>query len=215
MASSRASSSTIRGPSWSHDEILALIRVWSDQSIQGLLGDNPTRTADIYKKIAEGLEREAGYQRTPKQCKDKLKNLKQFYKDVKDGHERSGYNRDNWPYFELIDAILGDRPATRPPVVVDTTIQAVSDGSPEQRSTSSTSRSTARSNSSVDVIPPVDCEDCGGDIDDIEDGVEEQEEGAEEGQPTTSGTTAGQRRSSSARGLPTSKRAKKTGIERA
>ena len=133
-----------------------------------------------------------------------------------------GYNRDNWPYFELIDAILGDRPATRPPVVVDTTIQAVSDGSPEQ-STSSTPRSTARSNSSVDVIPPVDCEDCGGDIDDIEDGVEDgveeqeegAEEGAEEGQPTTSGTTAGQRRSSSAQGLPTSKRAKKTGIERA
>ena len=67
----------------------------------------------------------------------------------------------------------------------------------------------------MDVIPPVDCEDCGGDIDDIEDGVEEQEEGAEEGQPTTSGTIAGHRRSSSARGLPTSKRAKKTGIERA
>ena len=85
---------------------------------------------------------------------------------MKDGYERSGYNRDNWPYFELIDAILGDRPATRPPVVVDTTIQAVS----EQRSTSSTPSSTARSNSSVDVIPPVDCEDCGGDIDDIEDG---------------------------------------------
>ena len=140
MASSCASSSNIRGPSWSHDKILALIRVWSDQSIQGLLGDNPTRTADIYKKIEEGLEREAGYQRTPKQCKDKLKNLKQFYKDVKDGHKRSGYNRDNWPYFELIDAILGDRPATRPPVVVDTTIRAVSDGSPEQRSTSSTPR---------------------------------------------------------------------------
>jgi hypothetical protein len=90
MASSRASSSNIRGPSWSHEEILALIRVWSDQSIQSLLGD----------------------QRTPKQCKDKLKNLKQFYKDVKDGHERSGYSRDNWPYFELIDAVMGDRPAT-------------------------------------------------------------------------------------------------------
>jgi hypothetical protein len=70
----------------------------------------------------------------------------------------------------------------------------------------------------VDVTPPVDCEDCVGDNDDIEDGVEEQEEeGTEEEQPTTSGTAAGQRRSSSAptRGLPTSKRAKKTGIERA
>ena len=81
---------------------------------------------------------------------------------------------------------------------MDTTIQAVSDGSPEQRSTSSTPRSTARSNSSVDVIPPVDCEDCGDDIDDIEEWVGEQEEGAEEEQPTTSGTAAGQRRSSCA-----------------
>ena len=71
MASSRVSSSNIHGPSWSHDEIFVLIRVWSDQLIQGLLGDNPTRMADIIcKTTVEDLEREVGYQRTPKQCKD-------------------------------------------------------------------------------------------------------------------------------------------------
>ena len=89
-------------------------------------------------------------------AKTNLKNLKQFYKDVKNGHERSGYNRDNWPYFELIDAILGDRPATRPPVVVDTTIQAVSDGSPEQRSTSSTPRHRCRNQGGTrGMCPPL------------------------------------------------------------
>ena len=36
------------------------------------------------------------YQRSPKQCKDNLKNLRQFYKELKDGHERSAFNRDKW-----------------------------------------------------------------------------------------------------------------------
>ena len=99
MASSRA-------PSWSHEEILALIRIWSDQSIQDRL-DGATRIADINKRIAEKLEQEGGFHRSPKQCKDKLKNLRQFYKDIKDGHSRSGCNRDNWPYFDSMDAVLG------------------------------------------------------------------------------------------------------------
>ena len=32
------------------------------------------------------------------------------------------YNK--WPYYDLIDTVLGDRPATRPPVVIDTTLQS-------------------------------------------------------------------------------------------
>ena len=75
--------------SWTHEEILALICVWSDQSIQDKL-DGATRTADIYRQISERLERDSDYKRTPKQCKEKLKNLRQFYKEIKDGHNNTG-----------------------------------------------------------------------------------------------------------------------------
>ena len=70
--------------------------------------------------ISECL-RIAGFHRTWKQCKDKMKNLKQYYKDLKDGHNRSGNDRSNWPYYDLIDSVLADRPSTRPRHVIDTT----------------------------------------------------------------------------------------------
>ena len=100
-------------------KILALIRIWSDSTVQSRL-DGASRTADIWGDVA-GRLRAAGFDRTSKQCKDKMKNLKQYYKDLKDGHNRSGHDRSNWPYYDLMDDVLGDRPSTRPRNVIDTT----------------------------------------------------------------------------------------------
>ena len=61
------------------EQILALLRVWSDQSIQDML-DGATRTADIYRRIVDCLLQEGSFQRRPKQYKDKIKSLWQFYK---------------------------------------------------------------------------------------------------------------------------------------
>ena len=101
-----------RGQTWTHKEILALIRIWSDSTVQSQL-DGALRTADIWGNVAGQLQA-AGCNRTSKQCKDKMKNLKQYYKDLLDGHNRSGHDRSNWPYYDLIDDVLVDRPSTRP-----------------------------------------------------------------------------------------------------
>ena len=195
MASSRA-------PSWSHEEILAVIRVWSDQTIQVML-DGATRNADIYKKIAERLEQEGGFQRTHKQCKEKLKNLRQFYKDLKDGHNRSGFNRDNWPYYDLIDAVLGDRPATRPQSLVDTT--SLQPSPPEEEGNTATELGPDTPSISTPCsgrTPSTDDHnsDNGGD-----DGDNVQEPSVQAGQP----------RAAMVRGAPARKRSKKAGIETA
>ena len=108
-----------RGQTWTHEEILALIRIWSDSAIQSRL-DGASRTADIWQDVA-GRISAAGFRRTSKQCNDKMKNLKQDYKSFKDGHNRSGHDRSNWPYYDLMDDVLGDRPATRPRTIIDTT----------------------------------------------------------------------------------------------
>ena len=50
-----------------------------------------------------------------------MKNLKQYYKDLKDGHNRSGHDCSNWPYYDLMDDVLANRPATRPRNIIDTT----------------------------------------------------------------------------------------------
>ena len=64
--------------------------------------------------------REAGYERTYQQCRDKIKKLKGEYKKEKDRHNKTGEERTTWDYFDAMDSILGHRPATRPPIVIDT-----------------------------------------------------------------------------------------------
>ena len=90
-----------------------------DSAIQSRL-DGASRTADIWQDVV-GQISAAGFRRTSKQCNDKMKNLKQDYKNFKDGHNRSGHDRSNWPYYDLMDDVLGDRPATRPRTIIDTT----------------------------------------------------------------------------------------------
>ena len=72
-----------------------------------------------------------------------MKNLKQYYKDLKDGHNRSGHDRSDWPYYDLMDGVLADRPATRPRSVIDTTQSAPT-------STSSASASPSNDGNSME-----------------------------------------------------------------
>ena len=49
----------------------------------------------------------------------KVKNLKQDYKIVKDHNGVTGNGRQTCKFFEKLDAILGHRPASTPPVLLD------------------------------------------------------------------------------------------------
>ena len=61
---------------------------------------------------------ESGFERTFQQCRDKLKKLKSEYRKLKGKTGES--KRKDWDFFEAMDAILGTKPVTQPPVVVDT-----------------------------------------------------------------------------------------------
>ena len=78
------------------------------------------RNQDVYEKISSELS-EAGFSRTYQQCCEKLKKLKCEYKRIKDKRNKTGEGRyPEWDYFDAIDAVLRDRPATEPAVVIDT-----------------------------------------------------------------------------------------------
>ena len=62
-----------RGRTWSKDEIRGLIAAWSDEEIQRELSD-VYRNEAVHKKIANELPK-AGYSRSSKQCRDKIKQL--------------------------------------------------------------------------------------------------------------------------------------------
>ena len=96
---------------WSRDEILILIEVWGDDIIQAQL-NGCKRNQDIFDKISSALL-ETGFVRSGSQCRDKTKKLRGEYHKVKDKRDKTD---PEWDYF---DAILGHRPATRPPVVVN------------------------------------------------------------------------------------------------
>ena len=82
-----ASPSSSCGVTWSHKEILALIRIWCDQNSL----NKSKRHTETYKKLTDELM-QAGCSRTKKQVTDKIKTLCQFYKDIEDSHKRSDYD---------------------------------------------------------------------------------------------------------------------------
>ena len=105
-----------RGSSWSDNELTALISIWGEAGVQQQL-DGATRNRAIYEKIAKGM-RDAGFPRDWKQCKSKIKNMKQDYKKIKDHNTITGNGRQTSKFFDRLDCILGHRPASVPVVVL-------------------------------------------------------------------------------------------------
>ena len=106
-----------KGTCWSDDEVKALLSVWREASIQKEL-DGAVRNKATFVKIAKRLQ-DAGFEKDWVQCRAKVKNLKTLYKKVKDSNARSGRARIVCQHFEQLDAILGARPATEPPEVIE------------------------------------------------------------------------------------------------
>ena len=73
----------------------------------------------IYDEIARKM-REQGYNRDTEQCRNKVKNLKKHYREVKDNNKETGRGRKTCKFFEELDLILGHRPATVPTSLLDT-----------------------------------------------------------------------------------------------
>ena len=110
--------STGAGSIWSKEETLRLIEIWGQESIQKQLQEC-RRNQTVYKAVAKEM-REAGYERTYQQCRDKIKKLKGDYKKENDKQAKTGEGRTTWDFFDAMDEVLGHRPAIRPLVVVDT-----------------------------------------------------------------------------------------------
>ncbi len=109
---------TNRGTAWSDCEVRVLIGIWGENDIQEEL-DGAIRNKIVYEQIAKKM-REQGYERDIIQCRNKIKNLKKDYRTAKDNNNETGRGRKTCKFFNELDSILGHRPATTPPVVLDT-----------------------------------------------------------------------------------------------
>jgi len=89
-----------------------VINIWADESLQQAL-DTCSRKRSIFENIAKRLE-ECGFTCSYTLVADKIKQLKQKYKKMKDNNSLPGKNRETFRHFDKIERIIGCRPITRP-----------------------------------------------------------------------------------------------------
>ncbi|XP_062501343.1 uncharacterized protein LOC134178483 [Corticium candelabrum] len=104
---------------WTEQETLLLIDLWGEESVQVQI-EGCARNKEVYAKLAARMQEE-GYNRSGTQCREKIKKLKTDYRKVKDNNNESGRARRSSRIFEAMDAILGHKPATCPPIVLEST----------------------------------------------------------------------------------------------
>ncbi|XP_077424721.1 1-aminocyclopropane-1-carboxylate synthase-like protein 1 isoform X2 [Vanacampus margaritifer] len=94
-----------RGSNWTDQEIVELLQLWSDESVQLEL-ESSLRNQRVFDRIALIL-REKGMYRTGDQCREKIKKMKLEYRRIKDNHKLR-----SWKFYDVMDRVLANRPAT-------------------------------------------------------------------------------------------------------
>lgn len=90
---------------WADNEVEAFLSIYSEDCIQ-----TGQRSNEVYQTISLRLA-QMGIYHTPKQCREKIKKLKQDYKKTKDMIMQSGgANRRTSKWFHALDLILGRPP---------------------------------------------------------------------------------------------------------
>ncbi|EMP34548.1 hypothetical protein UY3_08378 [Chelonia mydas] len=106
-----------RAPAWTEREVRDLIAVWGEES---MLSERRSsfRNAKTFVKISQGLK-DRGHNRDPKQCRVKLKELRQAYRKTREVNGRSGSEPQTCCFYDELHAILGDSATTTPTVLFD------------------------------------------------------------------------------------------------
>ena len=133
---------------WSNDEMMKLIELWSEDIIQAQL-EGSKRNAIVFHKIAHDMEA-AGYVKTGEQCNSKVRKIKLEYRKIVDNNNKTGRGRKDWKFFDAIDAVLGHKPATWPPVVVESGDTMSTTANREEANTSISTDGTSGEDRSLD-----------------------------------------------------------------
>ncbi|XP_032360897.1 uncharacterized protein LOC116672973 isoform X2 [Etheostoma spectabile] len=93
---------------WTDAEVQALLALYATEELQRDL-EGSTRNIKIFGKISIELA-QMGVYHTVKQCREKVKKLKQDYKKIKDHNNQIGANLKTSKWYATLDGILGHRP---------------------------------------------------------------------------------------------------------
>nr|XP_048724719.1 uncharacterized protein LOC125644594 [Caretta caretta] len=106
-----------RAPAWTEREVRDLITVWGEESVLSELRSS-FRNAKTFVKISQGMK-DRGHNRDPKQCRVKLKELRQAYQKTREANSHSGSEPQTCRFYDELHAILGGSATTTPAVLFD------------------------------------------------------------------------------------------------
>ncbi|CAM4585394.1 unnamed protein product [Lepidochelys kempii] len=106
-----------RAPAWTKWEVRDLIAVWGEESVLSELRSS-FRNAKTFVNISQGMK-DRGHNRDPKQCRVKLKELRQAYQKTREANGHSGSEPQTCPFYDELHAILGGSANTTPAVLFD------------------------------------------------------------------------------------------------
>uniref|UniRef100_A0A1A8HN47 ATP-dependent (S)-NAD(P)H-hydrate dehydratase n=1 Tax=Nothobranchius korthausae TaxID=1143690 RepID=A0A1A8HN47_9TELE len=98
-----------RGFLWSDVETRTLLNIWGEQDIQAALDGN-FRNSFVYRDVSRRLGA-MGFDRTPEQCRVRIKSLKRQYLLAKEGNLRNnGQYHKICKFYDTMERILSTRP---------------------------------------------------------------------------------------------------------
>ncbi|KAJ7322231.1 hypothetical protein JRQ81_018518 [Phrynocephalus forsythii] len=93
-----------RAAHWTISETKAFVELWGDDCVQTALYDNYRNEAQ-YKRLSDKMWK-MGFHRNLEQCRQRAKDLRRGFKEIKDGHGHSSRARQTMPFFALLDRFL-------------------------------------------------------------------------------------------------------------
>lgn len=114
---------TTRGFLWSDIETRTLLNIWGEQDIQTALDGN-FRNSFVYRDVARRLGA-MGFERTPEQCRVRIKSLKRQFLLAKEGNLRNnGQYHKICKFYDIMERILSNRPVLDPQELIDSEVGA-------------------------------------------------------------------------------------------
>uniref|UniRef100_A0A087Y609 ATP-dependent NAD(P)H-hydrate dehydratase n=1 Tax=Poecilia formosa TaxID=48698 RepID=A0A087Y609_POEFO len=111
-------SNTTRGFLWSDIETRTLLNIWGEQDIQTALDGN-FRNSFVYRDVSRRLGA-MGFERTPEQCRVRIKSLKRQYLLAKEGNLRNnGQYHKICKFYDIMESILSNRTVLDPQELMD------------------------------------------------------------------------------------------------
>ncbi|XP_077584059.1 ATP-dependent (S)-NAD(P)H-hydrate dehydratase isoform X1 [Stigmatopora nigra] len=109
---------TTRGFLWSDAETRTLLNIWGEQDVQEALDGN-FRNSFVYRDVSRRLAA-MGFERTPEQCRVRIKSLKRQYLLAKEGNLRNNRQYHKIAkFYDTMERILSNRPALDPQEFID------------------------------------------------------------------------------------------------